>query len=513
MLRSHSDLSGRLGVARFCRDNHREEGEIMHHNEDWYRKKFDAVIIGAGIGGLCAGAILAKKGHKILMVEKCDQVGGRGRCMPYKDYVIANAFRSQAVEAVNQAKEMSGAVFNLKVLPKPVLRFYNVETQTIFAMPEGETDEEKLKENIRWLGDLGMTDPKDLELFFSILHTMATLDAETLDRLDRAHTSFKEYIQTQTSNYKIQRALFDLSTYCSHSIFDWEKLAVADYCRKILSIMISGEHDIFNGDPTDQAIVDAFADVILQNGGEIKLLTEAKKIIVEDGKTRGLLIVDNHFDTWHMAETNHVISNLPTWQNLSILNNDLVPKSWKDNLEQYAKFQGMGVGIWYGLKKKVCDIGSFIRLVSSNEEIGTKGRYRGGALFLSNISPGHTARGKQLLYIEKFFAEQPANEWDVIDETVNDFKKWTPELFEALKAKGLGTHSFKDVVDMEKVNIHRPAWGNEQWCIYAKPEIKAPGIEGLYFVGDSVKIDENVFGYNLAAAAGVEAAQMVMNQL
>jgi len=41
--------------------------------------KFDAVIIGAGLGGLSAGAFLAKAGRKVLVLEKMDAPGGRCR--------------------------------------------------------------------------------------------------------------------------------------------------------------------------------------------------------------------------------------------------------------------------------------------------------------------------------------------------------------------------------------------------------------------------------------------------
>ena len=39
-------------------------------------KKYDAIVIGAGMGGLTAAALLARKGRKILLLEKEGQVGG-----------------------------------------------------------------------------------------------------------------------------------------------------------------------------------------------------------------------------------------------------------------------------------------------------------------------------------------------------------------------------------------------------------------------------------------------------
>ena len=40
--------------------------------------KADVVVIGAGIGGLCCGALLAKYGYKVVVCESHDIAGGAG---------------------------------------------------------------------------------------------------------------------------------------------------------------------------------------------------------------------------------------------------------------------------------------------------------------------------------------------------------------------------------------------------------------------------------------------------
>ena len=39
--------------------------------------EYDAVVVGAGPGGLCCSLLLAKAGLKVLVLEKSDAVGGR----------------------------------------------------------------------------------------------------------------------------------------------------------------------------------------------------------------------------------------------------------------------------------------------------------------------------------------------------------------------------------------------------------------------------------------------------
>ena len=46
------------------------------HPKGLKKEEYDAIIIGAGIGGLVCGCYLAKAGMKVLIVERNDKVGG-----------------------------------------------------------------------------------------------------------------------------------------------------------------------------------------------------------------------------------------------------------------------------------------------------------------------------------------------------------------------------------------------------------------------------------------------------
>ncbi|MGW8316703.1 MAG: FAD-dependent oxidoreductase, partial [Bacteroidales bacterium] len=50
--------------------------------------KYDVIIIGAGLGGLTAGARLAREGKKVLMLEQHDRVGGCATTFKRRDFTM-----------------------------------------------------------------------------------------------------------------------------------------------------------------------------------------------------------------------------------------------------------------------------------------------------------------------------------------------------------------------------------------------------------------------------------------
>ena len=66
-------------------------------------EKCDVIIVGGGIGGCAAGALLAKQGKKVLLLEKADYIGGRCWSGEYKGVTMdlgGHLIEDGAVEAV-----------------------------------------------------------------------------------------------------------------------------------------------------------------------------------------------------------------------------------------------------------------------------------------------------------------------------------------------------------------------------------------------------------------------------
>lgn len=103
--------------------------------------RYDAVIIGAGLGGLTAGAILAREGCKVLLIERGNSVGGAASS--YKSgelFIEASLHTTSGPEDTRDAKHrpLTRAGVHDKVEWVPVSGLYEVRggpVKTPFVLP------------------------------------------------------------------------------------------------------------------------------------------------------------------------------------------------------------------------------------------------------------------------------------------------------------------------------------------------------------------------------------------
>ncbi len=85
--------------------------------------RFDAVVIGAGAGGLCAAARLAHTGYRTLLVEGRDRVGGRASSVTKDGFVInTGAIAIDYGGVLEETFRAVGAPFEIRV-PEPATKF------------------------------------------------------------------------------------------------------------------------------------------------------------------------------------------------------------------------------------------------------------------------------------------------------------------------------------------------------------------------------------------------------
>lgn len=82
---------------------------------------YDALILGAGAGGVCAAARFAKAGYKTLLVERLDRVGGRAGTDDIDGFKVnVGAVLLEFGGATQETAELVGAPFPVKSIDPPI---------------------------------------------------------------------------------------------------------------------------------------------------------------------------------------------------------------------------------------------------------------------------------------------------------------------------------------------------------------------------------------------------------
>ncbi|MEN8260411.1 MAG: FAD-dependent oxidoreductase, partial [Pseudomonadota bacterium] len=58
----------------------------MNFHRESKREAYDVIVVGGGIGGFTAGALLAKAGKSVLLIERHDRPGGYAHGFSRKGY-------------------------------------------------------------------------------------------------------------------------------------------------------------------------------------------------------------------------------------------------------------------------------------------------------------------------------------------------------------------------------------------------------------------------------------------
>ena len=244
---------------------------MLYKIRDEISKDYDVIIIGSGLAGMTAANILGRNGHKVLLLESHNKMGGFATWFFRNDreHVFDISLHGFPVGMIKTCrkywnKELADSIVQLKDV-----RFVNPQFQV-------QTDFTKEHYTNVLKTQFGISQDTVSE-FFEYLATM--------NFYDNSHVSNRELFEKFfPGRNDVTRFLMEPITYANGSTLDDPAIT---YGIVFSNFMSKGVYTFRGG--TD-LIIAKMKDELLKNNVDIKLQTKVDKILVENGKTVGILL-------------------------------------------------------------------------------------------------------------------------------------------------------------------------------------------------------------------------------
>lgn len=252
-----------------------------------------AAIIGAGLGGLLAANVLAKKGYKIDVFEKLPFAGGRFTNLNYKGFELTTG----ALHMIPHGKR--GPLGQL-------LKKLDVKVEILDSKPEGEV--------------LYKDDRKELTKKVAPLRTLMKFYAKSL-----AYRLFKKDFYLE----KFQKSIDEFSSKFLDAFLGWSLSITPNEILFSKFLKIYQQTMKFRGPGIPvggcKAVIDALIENLKSYDGNVYLRKKVEKIAVKNSKAKGVF-VKNQKKSYDL-----IISNLGHVETQKLIGKDYLNVDLKES--------------------------------------------------------------------------------------------------------------------------------------------------------------------------------------
>ncbi len=479
------------------------------------KESYDIIVIGAGFGGCSSAALLAKRGLKVLLIEKNANAGGKAMALSKNGFTYA-AWVVVGAPVLENKHDI--VLKELGMEDRSGLVAPGRSQGNIFISDSGEfkflPDMEQFMDPevmFEWLE----VKPEEQEEAYRILTDISLMPPEEIAKLH--DTSFDDFLSRYTVPSGLHAFLCSL-------LVDLLFVLPSDVCAASEAIVCMQDMFLRDGGLFHKggfgALAEIYCDGVRENGGTVLMGTRTEKIIIEDGKVTGVQTEKGNFNA------PIVISNAgiqPTA--LKLVGEEHFDKSYIAYIKDLVPSVAL-MGTRYFLNKPVAK--EPFGVIFSTKSAWTTERFakatRGetektGVIFYevpSNYDPDAAPEGKQV-FITSYWCPADPN------TPPEEFEKWRkeseslvleafPELEDCIEDKDVFT-AFD--VSKETRDHVLPGQGGEciglgqflGQCGDSKPSVQAP-VQGLFYVGcDAGGIG---VGTQQAVDSGIKLADTVL---
>ncbi len=261
--------------------------------------EYDVIVVGCGLGGISAAALLAKAGRRVLAVERQDGVGGCAHAFRRGEYrfdpavhVLTEGSDGRFVDLVLRHLEVRDEVELVRIEDLSQISFPGFELKVpsghdaiVDAYAEAVPEE---ADAVRAFFALHR------RFFHEASHLSMSVSLKNLDAMVERFPVFFRYRNATVGDvldefFESERAKAVCSAIWPYMGLPPSRLSWYAFSQ-VSSVLIDGGAHYAKG--SFQTLADAFATALRRNGGEVRLDTEVSRILVEDGQVRGIRLAD-----------------------------------------------------------------------------------------------------------------------------------------------------------------------------------------------------------------------------
>lgn len=308
----------------------------------------EAIVIGAGLGGLAAAMRLGAKGYRVTVLDRLDRAGGRGSSITEGGHRFDLGPTIVTVpEVFRKLWAACGRDFDADVDLRPLDPFYEIR------WPDGShftarSDTAAMVEEVRRLSP---GDVKGYLRFLKDSHRRYVVGYEGMvaEPMHRPWDTIKvlpEFARLRADRSILGHAKARVRDERLRMALSFHPLFIGGDPMHVTSMYalvshLEKEYGVHYAVGGVQAIADAMARVVAGQGGRVRLGVEADEILVRQGAAEGVRLASGE-----ILKAPLVISNADAGHTYTRLLRNLPRRRWSDAKLRSRKWS-MGLFVWY----------------------------------------------------------------------------------------------------------------------------------------------------------------------
>lgn len=404
-------------------------------------------VIGSGGGGLASAAILAKNGYRVTLLEWDRYIGGAARTTQYDGYWLDEGIHylvdiENTEMHVNDLGKVVGVmpeIYTLKGVQSAVIK--NGEEIDVVKLWPGAMIYDRATA-LRVFSDYTEAEMEEIETFARMMGTEMMLAIAQLGEFksfDDIITSLPyiplvDWMRERTQNQRVIDWILNLasivilippssvatcSTYQVLALFMGLAGGMFKYCYPT--------HPEYGG---FSALLEPYADIIREHGGEIRFGARAKQVLFKNGKATGVLVEKDGREETLKADI--VICNVSPQasQRQGLVDLNVFGADYKaDTLDRITRLEKGAeryavdtLNVYVALKKPLTISESYNLIVDD------KGVPKAGMQIYTGYAPASGPVGKQLIYMTNYYVPRnyAAAEDYLSSEILPALRAWLP---------------------------------------------------------------------------------------